>query len=344
MQVASSIPSYARDTSAIARSAWLFVSLLALTAACQSAPIATPAPPTPIGIPYAPVAANELVAIPTPVQAIPATAERGALPAATIQIGDLDRTYLYYVPTDLLPNAPLLIVLHGAGMDGEQMRPTTGYEFEQFADKNGFVVAYPTGYQRTWNDCRRRVQLASNLEHIDDVAFIRALIKRFSAEYRIDTARVYAMGFSNGAHMAYRLAVELPDEIAAVAAVGANFSAEDDSDCYPLDKPIPAMIINGTADPLNPYSGGAANFGATVRSTQATAEYFARRNGQSDRPQIAPVSSSASPVERETWNDSGKPEVVLITIKGGGHVVPRFSYLDGPAEIWDFFSRQTSLR
>ena len=59
-------------------------------------------------------------------------------------------------------------------------------------------------------------------ENIDDVSFIGALIDRFKAGYAIDAKRVYAFGYSNGGHMAFRLAMEAPDEVAAIAAVAAS--------------------------------------------------------------------------------------------------------------------------
>ncbi len=262
-----------------------------------------------------------------------------------IRVGNLDRTYLYYAPANLPRSAPLLLAFHGSGSRGEEMRGVTGYEFEGLADQNGFVVVYPDGYKGTWNDCRKGVPLAANADNIDDLDFVRALITRFQADYAINPARVFAMGYSNGGHLAYRLAVEIPDEIAAVAAVAANFSADDYSDCRASGKPIAVLIINGTADISNPYEGGRGAWGATVRSTQATAEYFVRLNGQTSLPKTTHQDTSGPfSVDRAIWNDAGKPEVVLITVIGGGHTVPKFSYLDGPSEIWEFFSRQQSLK
>ena len=117
--------------------------------------------------------------------------------------------------------------------------------------------------------------------------------------------------------------------------------------------------MNGTDDFLNPQNGGPSKFG-NVRSFQESAEYFAELNGQTSPPKTTrlPHQDASDPtfVDRTVWNDGGKPEVVLIKIDGGGHVVPQSKSpwpsdygavtrdFEGPVEIWDFFARQQPLK
>src|ERR1700692_2979482 len=75
-----------------------------------------------------------------------------AIQRVTLHVGDRDRTYLTYVPAQLSKDAPLVIVLHGSFMDGEMMRKWTGYEFDQWADRKGFVGVFPGGYQHKRED------------------------------------------------------------------------------------------------------------------------------------------------------------------------------------------------
>jgi polyhydroxybutyrate depolymerase len=175
---------------------------------------------------------------------------------STVRLGGRDRSYLIYVPANLPPQAALVIVLHGSGMDGARMRLCTGYEFDCLADQHGFVVIYPDGYRRNWNDCRKYATFPAKRENIDDMGFIRTLIARASIEQAIDEQQVYAFGYSNGGHMAFRLAIEAPDEIAAVGAVAANLPTPDASSCPQRGRTSRVMLINGTADPINPYQGG----------------------------------------------------------------------------------------
>jgi polyhydroxybutyrate depolymerase len=172
-----------------------------------------------------------------------------------VRIGCGDRTYLAYVPANLPLQAALVIVLHGSGMDGARMRACTGYKFDCLADQHGFVVLYPDGYRRNWNDCRKNATFPAKRENIDDMGFIQALVARMMFEHAIDQKRVYVFGYSNGGHMAFRLAMEAPAEIAAIASVAACLPTPDASSCPQQGRTSRVMLINGTSDPINPYQG-----------------------------------------------------------------------------------------
>jgi polyhydroxybutyrate depolymerase len=240
------------------------------------------------------------------------------------------------------------------------MRAATVYEFESLADQNGFIVVYPNGYAADWNNCFKAATFSAKTQNIDHVGFIRALIAKFHSDYGINTSRVFAMGWSGGAAMAYRLALELPDEITGIAAIAMNLPTDDNKDCRASGKPISVLIMNGTGDSILPYDGGIVGGRGTVRSAPATAEYFAKLNGQTSPPKTTRLPhqdlSDPTSVDRTVWNDAGKPEVVLITINGGGHTIPQPKVvfasqfgrtgkdLNGLVEIWEFFARQQPLK
>jgi len=92
--------------------------------------------------------------------------------------------------------------------------------------------------------------------NIDDMGFIRALITRMAQEHGIDPRHVFVLGYSNGGEIAFRLAVETPDEVAAVAALGASLPTPDASSCAQQGRTARVMLANGTLDPINPYEGG----------------------------------------------------------------------------------------
>jgi polyhydroxybutyrate depolymerase len=259
----------------------------------------------------------------------------GKIRSGTLGVGNRDRTYLIYVPANLPPQAALVIVLHGSAMDGARMRVRTGYEFDRLADQHGFVVLYPDGYRRNWNDCRKNATFPAKRENIDDMSFIRALIARVLVEQAIDEKRVYVFGYSNGGHMAFRLAMEAPVEIAAVAAVAASLPTPAASSCPQQGRTSRVMLINGTSDPINPYQGGIVTlFGfasrGSVMSSVASAQSFAARNGITTPPipgQLPKgVSDEFTPVETLTWHANGKPFSCLYTVRGGGHVIPQQAY------------------
>jgi polyhydroxybutyrate depolymerase len=116
-----------------------------------------------------------------------------------IRVGDRTRSYLAYIPARLPPRSPLVLVLHGSFMDAEMMRQGTGYEFDVMADRDGFAVVYPNGYDHNWNDCRRTDAYPAKSLNIDDMSFMRAIIARLRSERDIDPAGVFAMGYSDGA-------------------------------------------------------------------------------------------------------------------------------------------------
>src|SRR6266478_6696349 len=121
-----------------------------------------------------------------------------AIQQDSIPIGSMTREFLEYVPHDISPHSPLVIVLHGALMDAKSMHEWTGYEFDQLADQHGFVVVYPDGYKHNWNDCHSKATFAAHTENIDDMGFVKGLIAREVAQRQIDEKHVYVLGYSNG--------------------------------------------------------------------------------------------------------------------------------------------------
>ena len=283
-------------------------------------------------------------------------APSGAIMRHALSVKGMDRTYLQYVPRNLKPNSPLLFVFHGSGGDGQGMREITGEEFDTLADANGFAVVYPDGYQNTWNDCRKASPQPARRMNIDDKSFIDAMIEKQAADNHIDRKRIFAAGWSNGGQLAYRLALEKPGQFAAVASISASRPTTDNLACTPTDRPMAVMIINGTADPINPFNGGEVRLGfsslGTVLSSRETGQYFARLNGITKEPVTTrlPHRTPSDPHVRRSdlMVRAGKPPVMLYAVHGGGHVVPNRNFnfgdgqtrdLDAPVVIWDFFSK-----
>lgn len=167
------------------------------------------------------------------------------------------RTYHVYAPADLDPaGAPLLVALHGGTGSGAQFESRSG--FDELAEVYGFVVVYPDGVgagpdeteDRTWNAGICCGQAA--LKGVDDVAFVGQLIDVMEQTYAIDPKSVFAAGHSNGGFMAYRLACELSDRI---AAVGLQAGGLGIGQCNPT-QPVSLLHIHGTADTNVPIAGG----------------------------------------------------------------------------------------
>ncbi|HSJ62516.1 MAG TPA: PHB depolymerase family esterase [Gemmatimonadaceae bacterium] len=267
-----------------------------------------------------------------------------SLPRDSVRVGSLSRSFSYYVPGGTIASAPLVLAFHGAGGSGARLRGFTDGHLERLADREGFVLVYPDGVGGTWNDCRAGAPYEAKRRNVDDVAFARALTERFRESHAIDTTAVFALGYSNGAHLAFRLALEAPELVRAIAAFGANLPAEDDLDCGVRGESVPVMIVNGTADPINPFEGGVVVIPTgdtigSVRSATATAEYFAGLDGRVDSGSSTRLHA---PDDRGLWVDRVRlgdglgVEVVLYTIGNGGHAIPgpraRFPALVGATE------------
>lgn len=270
------------------------------------------------------------------------------------------RTFAFYIPARVRPNPRLLIVLHGSMSNGKQMREATGYAFDELADREGFLVAYPGGYRGHWNDCRAVGDFEAKRLAVDDVAFLRTMTDRFRREHGVAPGDVFAVGVSNGAQMAYRLALEAPDLVRGVAAIAANLPALDNQTCTPSGRPVATMIVNGTDDPLNPHHGGpVALFGmflkrGNVQSTIASATYWAKLAGHHAPPVIDELPNNdpndGASATRQRWAGGGRPAVTLVVVHGGGHTVPHPNVqaprllgrtchdFSAAKEIWAFFA------
>jgi polyhydroxybutyrate depolymerase len=277
----------------------------------------------------------------------------GTMTRLTMQVDGLERVYRLYVPKALAKGAPLVLVMHGSGENGAQVRLATGYEFDRLADLHRFAVVYPYGFEGYWNACNRIGDYAANTRNIDDVKFLTVLVDKLVRDIGIDAHRLFATGVSRGGQMAYRLALEAPQRFRAVAAVSASVPAPDNFKCRPAaGGTASVLIVNGTRDPLNPFDGGQVQlFGfinrGTVLSSRASGQYFADLNRLSG----SPIERSSVGVAQTLWHETSKPEVELLAIVGGGHGMPQPYYrnprllgptsqaLNGPDTIWDFFTR-----
>jgi polyhydroxybutyrate depolymerase len=293
---------------------------------------------------------------------IPVPALSGTVHHAAIEVQGRSRSFTYYLPRTLAPNAALILVLHGSGMDGAVTRPMTAYAFDELADREGVVVAYPDGYGGYWNECRVVGDYEAKRQRIDDVTFLRALIDWFARRHKVARDRVFATGVSAGGQMVYRVALEAPELVRAIAAVSASLPTRENQICTPSGRPIAVMIINGTEDPINPYNGGdVALFRIFLRrgpgqSSMDTARYWAELAGHRNPPQRQPLPdvdpSDHTVATRLLWSGENRPDVALVTIEGGGHTFPhphgavprllgRTSHdFDAAEEMWSFFNRQ----
>jgi polyhydroxybutyrate depolymerase len=269
---------------------------------------------------------------------------------ASLDFGGRTRTFHVYTPSTLdrsVP-APVVIQLHGGRGSGSEIDKLTG--LNSLAEREGFIAVAPDGVGGNWNDGRTDSDVSAIDESIDDVGFLVAMIDDIATRHRVDPTRVYAMGISNGAMMANRLACERPDRFAAVGLV-AGTGPEKLEDVCAEGEPASVISIHGTVDPLVPYEGGVGRFDSVgqVASVDALAEYWTVRDNCTSAPTEADISRTVS---ARTWA-CPFATVAFFRVDGGGHTWPGGSQyarerlvgstdssIDATELIWQFFSQQ----
>jgi polyhydroxybutyrate depolymerase len=212
----------------------------------------------------------------------------------------------------------------------------------------------------TWNagDC---CGFAMN-QAVDDVGFTVALLDDLAERVPLDRTRVYATGHSNGAMMAYRLAAERGDRVAAIAPVAGAMSV----DLPASARPVAVLHIHSVDDPRALYEGGLGPPfpGTDVRSmhrpVEASIAGWVRQNGCGAQPRTDETRVGAPRTENEgqtatllVWEgcSSGRP-VRHWRLTGVGHgwpgradsglregiIGPPTTLIDAAEEAWRFFT------
>jgi polyhydroxybutyrate depolymerase len=250
--------------------------------------------------------------------------------SSSILSGGLQRTYTVHIGSsyDKTKPTPLLVALHGGGGTGQGMNKVT--DLNAIADRENFIVVYPDGFEKHWNDGRGVQRYRTQKQNVDDVGFISALIDRLSSELNIDAERVYVTGISNGAMMSHRLGCELSQKIAAIAPVAGNIPVNMASIWAP-SRPVSVLIINGTEDPLVPWAGGDVHLGpiklGQVLSVEDTVQFWVNNDKCASQPLVEQMAdkdtSDSTRVRTETYGGcQNGVEVVLYAVEGGGHTWP----------------------
>lgn len=295
------------------------------TTVAVAVPSTSPVPPTTPAT-TAPPAVPAVQAPPTVVATVPARAASAAvdfsgpldgldpLPAGwsasvhTVAVAGLRRTYLTLAPRTLTGRVPVLVLLHGVAMDATGIVNLTG-----LAARTGpAVIVAPEGWHRSWNagGCCGAAFRAG----IDDVAFIRAaLAEVLAANPAADPSRVYAVGFSNGGRMAYRLACDLPGTFAGFVAA----EAVPVRGCSAL-QPLDITIVAQQDDPLLSVDAGQSPKwvdGSPEPTVAATVERERALDGCAGPPAV----TYAGVAEIRRWTCAAGHELTYAWYPGGSH-------------------------
>jgi len=252
----------------------------------------------------------------------------GESSSGCIVVDGKKREFRYFIPNHAKGVVlPLIVGLHGGG--GNSKRFEKYSRFSELSKKSAsFIVVYPQGYDKHWNDGRDSLD-----DGIDDVEFISRLIDIMP---HVEKEEVYVAGMSNGGLMTQRLACEIPEKLNGVAIVGATMSQLLSQECK-IQTPLKTVLFFGDKDtafldngnlvsPLNQSKVRAKHIGI-----KNTLKYWSGRNG-----------CETHHVEKELNNynkkwgkhkddgtvvfvneyDGCKSKLRFYDIKGGGHRWP----------------------
>jgi polyhydroxybutyrate depolymerase len=258
-----------------------------------------------------------------------------ALPVHSIEVGGIARTFA--AAPGPSPDAPLLLVLHGAGGTGLGMAALT--DLHRRGPAAGCAVMFPDGVAHVWNDERSAPRLKRR-EGVDDVAFMRALVDHARRTGLSDGRRVFAVGISNGGLLAEHLARHGLLELAGIALVAAS-ATERSRAASPVPQQRSRFVaFHGTADTLVPYTGGPiallgrlararpelAPRGTAAPIEQVSADWSFAIGPARPAPTVETVLRGPLPVQRLRWHAGPAPDVgttpTLYRVVGGGHTWP----------------------
>lgn len=278
-----------------------------------------------------------------------------------VQHQAVDREFVLHRPAAAISAgpAPLVVVLHGLGGTHGS---THNRGYEPTADRERFIVAYPQGIESRWSYGRSvsdRPMPRIGEEQVDDVGFLSRIVDALVAEQIVDRSRVFVVGVSNGALMAYTVACSMTRRLAAVAALLSPMTDLQVEDCKP-EGTIPIMMLGGTHDQSMPYDGVKLEFGGllSMRDTIGLWRQVNKCDGFQDRPVSHRNSDDPTRVLVMHWTTCADGvEILSYRIEGGGHRLPsllaasdterewemvagaRNRDIETAEEVWSFFKR-----
>jgi len=254
----------------------------------------------------------------------------------------VEREYIIHVPENLNQDSPIVFVIHGYTGSAEGIAAYTG--MNNIAEREGFIAVYPQGTIDSNGNTFFNVGYEFNDDSpINDVSFIRELVRSISQEFNLKRKKAFATGMSNGGDMSYLLACTSSDFFKAVAPV-AGVLMKGLKDSCELSSPVPIFEIHGTADKISLFEGDLNNEGGwgAYYDLPSTIDFFAERY-QLTNKSVKQMTSKESGADYDIfferhWADDLEEEVWMYRIEDGRHVWPgiKLNWWDNPL-AWFYF-------
>ncbi len=219
--------------------------------------------------------------------------------------------------------APAAVIdLHGLDSNGPAQATLSG--FRQLADREGFVVAEPSGPVGLLGVTGWEIAALDEPDR-DDAAAIDQLIDRLLNDHCVDPDRIFVAGFSNGGFLAAELACRPGSRVAAIMAV-AGFHAPE-----PCERHVPTLVVHGTADPIVPLGPNGMSLVVDetmpppviellASSIEQEVAMSARGAGCDDLPTSTELADDITELSYDGCLEGANHKLVLV--EGGGHTWP----------------------
>jgi polyhydroxybutyrate depolymerase len=245
----------------------------------------------------------------------------------SVSVNGVTRSYVLHVPSNFRPGSSgLVVAFHGARDTGAGFAASS--HLDETADKNGFAVAYPDGLTNprgatSWNAYFNPTYGA---DAPDDSAFARALITTVQAKLRLDPRKIYVTGFSAGAHMAHRVAIDSSDLVAAAAIVEGSLWVQRAGGKLrptPPRGPVSILIFHADKDQVVHYCG--VDNGRVIEASQDESfDYWSRADScksvNTDSSLCSKFLGQPTPVTAKSATGcSSGTEVQFYRLSGGLH-------------------------
>ena len=227
--------------------------------------------------------------------------------------GKTTRQYFLVAPDSYDPTTPLPILIGLHGINGSPASFRDQFLFGALASEYKYVGIFPLGWgdevnsNPTWNS--GSCCLSAMVANINDVEFTQAIIQEVKKNYFVDESRIWAVGFSAGGMMAYKLGCDLASVVTAIGVVSGTLMQDP---CNPV-APISIIHLHGELDDAIPVLGGGQYSTPPIRAGVLTAAGIFGCTPTLDSP------NEINAIETSAWSCSYGTDVRLSVYKGIEH-------------------------
>ena len=161
-------------------------------------------------------------------------------PDMSLRVGGRVRRYRLVAPLQARAGAPLMIALHGMGIDSTSLMPVYS-GLDDLARANGAVLVYPASLENHW-------PLSFGTKLSTELGFLDALVAHVQQTHATDPRQVYLLGMSNGGYFAVVVASRRSQHIAGLAVHSGSAGVLGGG--FATQRKFPVYIAHGNADPI----------------------------------------------------------------------------------------------